>query len=62
MSNNRSLQASLVRSNSLTALAAGLLSLLLTFLGMRLWQRDLAVPFVYMGRRTVSQRSGKSPR
>ena len=33
MSSNRSLQTSLVRSNSLTALAAGLLSLLLTFLG-----------------------------
>jgi uncharacterized membrane protein len=49
MSNNRSLQARLVRSNSLTALAAGLLSLLLTFLGMRLWRFDLAVPFVYWG-------------
>ncbi|MGA7390429.1 MAG: hypothetical protein WBW99_21225, partial [Pseudolabrys sp.] len=49
MSSNRLLQTSLVRSNSLTALAAGLLSLLLTFLGMRLWQRDLAVPFVYWG-------------
>jgi phosphoglycerol transferase len=33
----------------LTALAAGLLSLLLTFLGMRLWQRDLAVPVLYWG-------------
>jgi hypothetical protein len=49
MSSNRSLQESLVRSNSLTAFAAGLLSLLLTFLGMRLWQRDLALPFVYWG-------------
>ena len=49
MSSNRSLQESLVRSNSLTAIAAGLLSLLLTFLGMRLWQLDLAVPFVYWG-------------
>ena len=45
MSNNRWLRTNLIRSNSLTALAAGLLSLLLTFLGMRLWQRDLAVPF-----------------
>ena len=49
MSNNRWLQMTLVRSNSLTALAAGLLSLLLTFLGMRLWQLDLAVPVVYWG-------------
>src|SRR5438067_10858688 len=49
MSSNRSHQAILARSNSLTALAAGLLSLLLTFLRMRLWQRDLDVPFVYWG-------------
>ena len=49
MSSNRSLQASLVRSNSPTALAAGLLSLLLVFFRVRLWQRDLAVPFVYWG-------------
>jgi uncharacterized membrane protein len=49
MSNNRWLRTNLIRSNPLTALAAGLLSLLLTFLGMRLWQRDLAVPVLYWG-------------
>jgi phosphoglycerol transferase len=38
-----------VRNNSLTAIAAGLLSLLLTFLRLRLWQHDLAVPVVYWG-------------
>ena len=38
-----------VRNNSLTAIAAGLLSLLLTFLRMRLWQHDLAVPVLYWG-------------
>ena len=47
MSNNRWLRTSLIRSNSLTAVAAGLLSVLLTFLVMRLWRFDLAVPVVY---------------
>ena len=61
MSNNRWLRTNLIRNNSLTAIAAGLLSLLLTFLRMRLWQRDLAVPFVYLGT-LLWQRSGKSPR
>jgi hypothetical protein len=49
MSNNRWLRTNLIRNNSLTAIAAGLLSLLLVFFRMRLWQRDLAVPFVYTG-------------
>ena len=49
MSNNRWLRTNLIRNNSLTAIAAGLLSLLLVFFRMRLWQRDLAVPFVYWG-------------
>ena len=49
MSNNRSFQENLVRSNSLTAIAAGLLSVLLTFLVMHLWRFDLAVPVVYWG-------------
>ena len=49
MSSNRSLQESLVRSNSLTAIAAGLLSVLLTFLVMHLWRFDLAVPVLYRG-------------
>ena len=47
MSSNRSLQESLVRRNALTAVAAGLLSVLLTFLVMHLWRFDLAVPVVY---------------
>ena len=47
MSSNRWLQERLVRSNSLTAVAAGLLSVLLTFLVMHLWRFDLAVPVVY---------------
>ena len=47
MSNNRWLRTNLIRSNSLTALAAGLLSVLLTFLVMHLWRFDLAVPVVY---------------
>jgi phosphoglycerol transferase len=49
MSNNRWLRTNLVRSNSLTAIAAGLLSLLLVFFRMRLWQLDLAVPVAYWG-------------
>ena len=44
MSNNRWLRTNLIRNNSLTAIAAGLLSLLLVFFRMRLWQLDLAVP------------------
>jgi phosphoglycerol transferase len=47
MSSNRSLHERLIRSNSLTAVAAGLLSVLLTFLVMHLWRFDLAVPVVY---------------
>jgi hypothetical protein len=38
-----------VGSNWPTAIAAGLLGLLLTFLRMHLWQHDLAVPVVYSG-------------
>ena len=38
MSNNRWLRTNLIRNNSLTAIAAGLLSLLLVFFRMRLWQ------------------------
>ncbi len=49
MDNSRSLRTSLFRSNSLTAMAAGLLSVLLVFFRMRLWQLDLAVPVVYWG-------------
>ena len=49
MSNNRWLGTNLVRSNSLTAIAAALLSLLLVFFRMRLWELDLAVPVVYAG-------------
>jgi hypothetical protein len=49
MSNNRWLRTNLIRNNSLTAIAAGLLSLLLVFFRMRLWQLDLAVPIVYSG-------------
>jgi hypothetical protein len=49
MSSNRWLRTNLTRNNSLTAIAAGLLSLLLVFFRMRLWQLDLAVPFVYWG-------------
>jgi phosphoglycerol transferase len=47
MSSNRWLQMSLVRRNSLTAVAAGLLGVLLVFLRMRLWRVDLAVPVLY---------------
>ena len=47
MTDNRWLQVSLVRRNSLTAVTAGLLSVLLTFLVMHLWQFDLTVPAVY---------------
>src|SRR6516165_7404237 len=46
MTDNRWLQVSLVRRNSLTAVTAGLLSVLLTFLVMHLWQFDLTVPAV----------------
>lgn len=46
---NRWLQMSLARRNSFTALAAGLLSALLTVLGMHLWRFDLNVPAVYKG-------------
>ncbi len=49
MDNSRSLRTSLFRSNSLTAMAAGLLSVLLVFFRMRLWRLDLAVPVVYWG-------------
>jgi phosphoglycerol transferase len=49
MSNKRLLRTNLIRNNSLTAIAAGLLSLLLVFFRMRLWQLDLAVPIVYWG-------------
>src|SRR5215475_14513109 len=49
MSGNRWLQMSPVRGNSLTAVAAGLLSPLLTFLVMHLWRFDLTVPAVYWG-------------
>ena len=49
MSGKRWLQMSLVRRNSLTAAAAGFLSLILTFLVMRLWRFDLNVPVVYWG-------------
>ncbi|HZR04906.1 MAG TPA: hypothetical protein VFA61_03655 [Candidatus Udaeobacter sp.] len=49
MSGNRWLQMTLARSNSLTALAAGLLSVLLTFLVMHLWRFDLNIPAVYWG-------------
>ena len=49
MSSNRWRQMSLVHRNSLTAVAAGLLSLLLTFLVMHLWRFELAVPVVYWG-------------
>jgi hypothetical protein len=48
-SDQRKLMDAFGVSNSLTAVAAGLLSLLLVFFRMRLWQRDLAVPFVYWG-------------
>ena len=47
MSGNPWLQMSPVRRNALTAVAAGLLSVLLTFLVMHLWRFDLAVPVVY---------------
>jgi hypothetical protein len=46
MGNNRLFRTSLFRGNSLTAMAAGLLGILLVFLRMRL---DLAVPVVYWG-------------
>ncbi len=49
MSGNPWLQMSPVRRNALTAVAAGLLSLLLTFLVMHLWRFDLTVPVVYWG-------------
>jgi phosphoglycerol transferase len=47
MSGNRWLRMSLLRRNVLTAVVAGLLSLLLTFLVMHLWRFDLTVPAVY---------------
>jgi hypothetical protein len=46
MGNNRFFRTSLFRGNSLTAIAAGLLGVLLVFLRMRL---DLAVPVLYWG-------------
>jgi phosphoglycerol transferase len=49
MSDKGGLQMNLVRRDWLTAVAAGLLSLLLTFLVMHLWRFDLAVPVVYWG-------------
>jgi phosphoglycerol transferase len=47
MSNNRFLRTSLFRGNSLTAMAAGLLGVLLVILRMRLWRLDLTVPVSY---------------
>ena len=49
MGNNRFFRTSLFRGNSLTAMAAGLLGVLLVFLRMGLWRLDLAVPVVYWG-------------
>src|SRR6185437_4957240 len=49
MSGNPWLQMSPVRRNALTAVTAGLLSPLLTFLVMHLWRFDLTVPAVYWG-------------
>jgi hypothetical protein len=49
MGNNRLFRTSLFRGNSLTAMAAGLLGILLVFLRMRLWRLDLAVPVLYWG-------------
>src|SRR5215472_249195 len=49
MSGNWCHNMSTVGRNALTAVAAGLLSLLLTFLVMHLWQFDLGVPIVYWG-------------
>src|SRR5713101_6455136 len=43
------LWTNLIRKNSLTAMAAGLLGVALVFLRMRLWQFDLAVPVTYLG-------------
>ena len=44
MNNNRWFRISLVRSNALTAVAAGSLGLLLVFLRMRLWRLNPSVP------------------
>ena len=49
MGNNRFFRTSLFRGNSLTAMAAGLLGVLLVFLRMRLWRLDLTVPVLYWG-------------
>ena len=49
MDNSRSLRTSLFRGNLLAAVAAGLLSVLLVFFRMRLWQFDLTLPIVYWG-------------
>jgi phosphoglycerol transferase len=47
--NNRLFRTSLIHRNSLTALSAGLLAVLLVFLRMRLWRLGLAVPILYYG-------------
>jgi hypothetical protein len=49
MGDSRLFRTSLFGGNSVAAMAAGLLGVLLTFIRMRLWQFDLAVPVIYWG-------------